>query len=105
MTLTVSDIVRNGAIDISPELWRDMQRSLSRAHIQQLISTAIDAYRIPPPIRDLTLDDARAGFDALCELDTARLIRRGPWFARYQTGYTLKSKTRTYLELSYVGAA
>ena len=31
MTLTVSDIVRNGAIDISPELWRDMQRSLSRA--------------------------------------------------------------------------
>ncbi len=105
MTLTVSDIVRNGAIDISPELWRDMQRSLSRARIQQLISTAIDAYRISPPIRDLTLDDARAGFDALCELDTARLIRRGPWFARYQTGYMLKSKTRTYLELSYVGAA
>src|SRR5258708_4390773 len=103
--ISIQDIVSNNEIAIPPALWRNMRSSMPRAQIKQLISIAISAYGVKPPLRKLSLADARAGFNALRDIDTARLIRRGPWFARYQSNYALRPRTQTYIEVNYTGSS
>lgn len=102
--MKASDIVRSHRISIPPERWRSMKSRMSRGEIKQVISLAIEGFRIPPPMVELTAADAKSGFDALRRLDTRALLKRKIWYSRHDN-YRLKPTSWVYINQNRRGTA
>jgi hypothetical protein len=92
----IRQIVKNGAISIDTEHWLWLNQNFNPEEIKQLISLAVDEYEIPPPIKTLSIQDAKKSFVELQRFDALSLIETGRFFWRHHE-YKLKPKSWTYI--------
>lgn len=81
------DIINdNNEIDISEELWEEMNREMDRDEIKQIISYAME--RVDLPYRTIEKEAADEDFQKLKSTDCRDIIVSGEkWFSRYDYKY------------------
>jgi len=85
MTLTTTDVVNSDhtEIVIPEQQWITMKEQYSRDEIKDVISSAIDEFEIPMPLRKITKQDAINSFNDLRTYDITQTIKTGDTFSRY----------------------
>jgi len=86
------EIIKDNEINITEKEWEKLNNDLSRDEIKHLISTEIEKYKIPVPLKKITEDDALNDFINICKTDTKPLICEGEWGTRYNYKYELTNK-------------
>jgi len=71
-------------IVIPEQQWAAMKEQYSQDEIKDVISTAIDEFGIPMPMRKITKQDAIDSFNDLCAYDVSQTIKTGNTFSRYE---------------------
>ena len=82
--IETSDIVKENQIVISEDDWTEYKKEYSEEELKSVISSAIDEYSIPMPLRNITEDQAKHDFERLLSLDTTHMISRGETYSRYE---------------------
>lgn len=93
-------IHKDGLIDISESLWKDLNKVLSKEEIISLISDVIEKENIPLPYRNMTLDETKSDFYDLWSTDCSSLINKQSFYSRYEYN---KEFSSTIVEQSKVG--
>ena len=79
-----SKIVQEGNIVIGKELWKQLNESMDKEEIKKLISSTIDEYEIPMPMKVIDLNDAVESFKSMTETSFEDLVVEEKWFTRYE---------------------
>lgn len=75
------DIIKDGEIYISEDMWIDLNYNYTKDEIKQYISDIIGNQNIELPFRDITLNDVQKDFNDLMEYTESPT--EGKWFTRY----------------------
>lgn len=92
------EIVKNGEINISADVWTQMNAIYSKDQIKKIISDAIADNEVPMPLRECAMDECINSFCELQQLDTTKLIKTGTIGTRYHGSWEGK-----YIDASNVG--
>lgn len=93
-------IVNNGEIDISEELWIELNKNHDKEFIKKLISDAIGDNKLELPYRKITLEEAKTDFIKLCNFDIRELLVKEEFLSRYDYKFAFRKE---YLELCNAG--
>jgi len=99
-SIVTADIVKNGEINISKDLWKDLNESFDKDFIKQLISDAIEQNNLELPYRKIIKKEVKEDFEALRNLDTTSLFVYEPFHTRYDYKWNL---SETYITSCNVG--
>jgi len=81
---TMEDIVNDdNLIDISESLWVELNESMSKDEIKQLISDTIQSKNIRMPMLQITEQEMLDEFEKLKKLDSKTLLKNGTFSSRY----------------------
>lgn len=100
MKFAEDSIVKSDEISINEELWTRLNEQLSQPEIIDLISSAIEKYNLPLPLRKISLEDAVQDFKDLQSMDCRRLWKSGEVFTKHPYKYSIENK---YIELNKIG--
>ena len=86
MTLKTIEVVNSDhtEIVIPEQQWAALKEQYSQDEIKDVISSAIDEFEIPMPMRKITKQDAIDSFNDLCAYDVTQTIKTGNTFSRYE---------------------
>jgi hypothetical protein len=90
--IKLSDVVNceKDKIFISAEKWAYFKDNYDKEDIKDVISRAIDEYKIPMPLRHIEKNNAISDFEELLALDTSNMINTGgDLYTRYDYEYGL----------------
>ena len=87
-------------ISINKKEWDFLLNNYNKEEIKKAISETIDEYKLDMPLRKITLENAISDFEALLELETKPMIKRGNIFTRYDYKYEM---SHYYIEQKKVG--
>ncbi len=71
------NIINNREIDISKDLWLELNKNYDKTFIKKMISDTIAKNNLELPYRKITLDEAKNDFQRLLNLDTNNLLIKG----------------------------
>lgn len=102
------DIVKDGEINISKELWKELNENEEKDYIKNLISEAIENNDLELPYNKITFEETEEDFRKLSDFDATSLIKDGKFVSRYEYEYdfldqyidmvTLGNKSSNYFQ-------
>jgi hypothetical protein len=104
MVLKTTDVANKERTEIviPSEQWTWMCENYTQDDIKAVISSAIDEFEIPMPMRKITEEDAIQAFKDLCAYDITETIKTGNTFSRYDYTHDMGND---YLSQCRVGNA
>lgn len=98
------NIVQDGKISISSELWKVLNESMTKVEIKEMIHDAIEDNNIPMPMREIELSEVHDDYLQLLNQDNDSLFIEGEWFSRYDYQYPITWKgSQNFIKSSSIG--
>ncbi|MDQ3131079.1 MAG: class I SAM-dependent methyltransferase [Acidobacteriota bacterium] len=100
MKIAEDSIIKDDEIAINEARWKRLNEQLSQQKIIDLISSAIENYNLPLPLRKISIDEAVQDFQDLRSFDCRRLWKTGDVFTKHSYQFQIENK---YLQLHTCG--